>query len=187
MFDVPSIPGYRLDRELGQRGMARVYLAHEAKLDRPVALKVMMLSPTQDRTLSERFVKEARTAARLVHSNIVSIYDVGESGLGYYMAMEFLEGGSLRQRLQHRPLDPAEALSIARERDFLSAKESRMPAEVLARIEQEKRDKQRDAADRQRAQPNDARDRRLVIALACVLALLLLALLTGILFRRRRT
>ncbi len=110
-----AIPGYRIEKELGQGGMARVYLAHEEKLERHVALKVMMLSPTQDRTLSQRFIKEAKTAAKLRHSNIVSIFDVGETGQVYYMAMEYLDGGSLKDRILRGAIEPAQALAIVRQ------------------------------------------------------------------------
>jgi eukaryotic-like serine/threonine-protein kinase len=117
---------YRLERELGRGGMARVYLAHDLKHDRPVALKV--LHPELSATLgTERFLREVRTAARLQHPNILSVHDSGEvpgdaaMGAGdgavvLWYSMPFVEGESLRDRLRREiqlPVD--EAAAIARE------------------------------------------------------------------------
>jgi len=110
MTDFPQIPGYRIENELGHGGMAVVYLAHEEKLDRQVALKVLELLSAQGRDLAERFIREARTAARLQQSNIVSIFDVGRAGNLYYMAVEYLPGGTLRDLLRSGLMGPTEAL-----------------------------------------------------------------------------
>ena len=110
---------YRLERELGRGGMARVYLAQDIKHDRPVALKV--LHPELGAVLGpERFLREVRTAARLQHPNILAVHDSGEvPGDGaavLWYSMPYVEGESLRDRLRReiqRPLD--EAVMIARE------------------------------------------------------------------------
>ncbi len=115
MSAIPTIPGYTIKKELGQGGMARVYLAHEEKLERTVALKVLPPALAELPNATERFIREAKTSATLVHSNIVTIHDVGSYGDIYYMAMEFLEGGSLKDRVMHGPMDPCDALGIVRQ------------------------------------------------------------------------
>ncbi|MEZ0333010.1 MAG: protein kinase [Gemmatimonadales bacterium] len=113
---------YRLERELGRGGMARVYLAHDLKHDRPVALKV--LHPDLGAALgAERFLREIRTAARLQHPNILTVFDSGsaEPAPGdptgralLWFSMPFIEGESLRDRLRREaPLPVDDAVSIA--------------------------------------------------------------------------
>ena len=115
---------YRLERELGRGGMARVYLAHDLKHDRSVALKV--LHPDLGATLGpERFLREIRTAARLQHPNILTVFDSGtaepppgESGGRslLWFTLPYIEGESLRDRLHREaPLPLDEAVAIARE------------------------------------------------------------------------
>jgi serine/threonine-protein kinase len=111
---------YRLERQLGRGGMATVYLAHDLKHDRPVALKVLhpelasMLGP-------ERFLREIRLAARLQHPHILSVHDSGGTAAGpgpeqLWFTMPYVEGESLRDRLQRdRQLPIPEAVRIARE------------------------------------------------------------------------
>ncbi|MDY0296008.1 MAG: bifunctional serine/threonine-protein kinase/formylglycine-generating enzyme family protein [Acidobacteriota bacterium] len=110
MSKVFVIPGYVIEKELGQGGMARVFLAKEEKLERYVALKVMALSPTQDDSMAKRFVREARTAAGLSHAGIVPVYDVGEHGGNFYIAMDYLPGGSLAGLVAQGPVEPGKAL-----------------------------------------------------------------------------
>ncbi len=105
---------YRLERELGRGGMATVYLAHDLKHDRPVALKVLhrelaaVLGP-------ERFQREILLAARLQHPHILSVHDSGEAAGQPWFTMPFVEGESLRHRLNREkqphcafPLSPRE-------------------------------------------------------------------------------
>src|SRR5260221_5802 len=106
---------YRVERELGAGGMATVYLAHDVRHDRKVALKV--LRPELAAILGgERFLKEIRTTANLQHPHILSLFDSGEAdGLVFYV-MPYVEGESLRDRLQREhqlPVD--EAIRITRE------------------------------------------------------------------------
>ena len=106
---------YRMDRELGRGGMAVVYLAHDVRHDRPVALKVM--HPDVALALGrERFLREIRFAARLSHPHILGVHDSGEAdGLLYYV-MPYVEGESLRERLAREgPLPVDDAIHIARE------------------------------------------------------------------------
>jgi len=111
--------------------MADVYLAHDDTLDRDVALKVMSSRYAGDEEFVERFKREAQSAAALSHPNIVSIFDRGESEDGtYYIAMEYLPGGTLKDRIVKRgalpshtaaavALQMAEALRAAHERDVI--------------------------------------------------------------------
>ncbi len=88
-----EISGYRLLRQLGRGGMATVYLAVQESVDREVALKVMSPALLADPNFGERFLREAKIAAKLHHRHVVGIYDVGRSGDYHYMAMEYLGGG----------------------------------------------------------------------------------------------
>lgn len=116
MENLLEIPGYEILKELGKGGMARVYLAYEKKLEREVALKVLLRSLTEEEEITRRFLKEAKTAARLRHSNIVAIYDVGQLDDIFYFTMERLEG-SIKDRIASEtdPLDPAESIRICRQ------------------------------------------------------------------------
>ena len=106
---------YRLIKPLGSGGMADVYLAHDDILDRDVALKVMSTRYASDEEFIERFKREAQSAAALSHANIVSIFDRGESEDGtYYIAMEYLPGGTLKDRIISKgALPPRTAAAVA--------------------------------------------------------------------------
>src|SRR4051812_26954841 len=112
---------YRIERELGRGGMAVVYLAHDLRHDRPVALKV--LHPELAQTLgTERFLREVKLAARLQHPHIVSVHDSGEVPAGsdgpgcLWFTMPYIEGESLRDRLRReRQLRIDDAVRITRE------------------------------------------------------------------------
>ncbi len=109
-----TIGPYRIEREIGRGGMATVYLAYHQRLERPVALKLLKESLQGDTELVDRFLFEARAAARLDHVNIVAIHDAGEVDGRDYIAMEYVEGESLSEIL-HRvggPLPLDFALSI---------------------------------------------------------------------------
>src|SRR5436189_1273342 len=105
---------YTIERELGRGGMATVYLARDVKHDRPVALKV--LRPERAAVLgAERFLREIRLTAQLQHPHILTLIDSGEADGFLYYVMPYVEGESLRQRLEREgqlPLD--EALRITR-------------------------------------------------------------------------
>jgi serine/threonine-protein kinase len=106
---------YRLQRELGQGGMARVFLAHDLKYNREVAIKVLRPDLAEE-VGAARFLHEIQIAARLHHPHILPLYDSDQvDGLVYYV-MPYIEGESLRQRLdRERQLPIADALQIARE------------------------------------------------------------------------
>ena len=107
---------YSLEREVGRGGMGIVYLARDVALDRPVAIKPLPPALAERPALRERFLREARTAARLSHPNIVPIHTVGEAGRLGWFVMAFAPGESLGQRLRSGgPLAPGEASRVLRD------------------------------------------------------------------------
>ncbi|MGY6587985.1 MAG: protein kinase domain-containing protein [Wenzhouxiangella sp.] len=111
----PEISGYRVEQELGRGGMATVYLAVQESLERCVALKVMKAALAADEEFAERFVREARTAASLQHSSIVAIFDAGQAGHHFYIAMEYVSGGELKDRLRHGAMNASDAVAVIRQ------------------------------------------------------------------------
>lgn len=110
---------YQLLREAGRGGMSVVYEAIDNRIDRRVALKLLLLQipitpEAQDARLA-RFKRESRAIARLSHPNIVTIYDIGEEDQQHFIVMEYLEGETLRERTQHGPIPPPEAAAILRQ------------------------------------------------------------------------
>jgi len=112
--NVIEIPGYRILRQLGRGGMATVYLAVQESVQRDVALKVMSPALMVDADFGERFLREARIAARLHHRHVVGIHDVGRAGDCHYIAMEYLAGGPVLAK-DGSTREPAFALRVARE------------------------------------------------------------------------
>src|SRR5881296_4358241 len=107
---------YRVVRKLGTGGMANVYLAEDQELGRRVAIKLLDERHAQDDQFVERFRREAKNAAGLSHPNIVSIYDRGEAEGTYYIAMEYLEGRTLKELIVARgPMPVADAIEYARQ------------------------------------------------------------------------
>lgn len=92
-----DIPGYKIVRALGKGGMAEVYLAIQRSFEREVALKVLAPHLAGDTTFSERFLREAKIVSRLVHPNIVSVFDVGIEGDHHFLSMEYIPGLDLKQ------------------------------------------------------------------------------------------
>ena len=91
---------YEITRLLGEGGMGMVYEGLQAALDRKVAIKVLHVRVAHDERYRERFLREARAAARIRHANVVQILDFGHTSTGSpYFAMEFLEGRDLRALL----------------------------------------------------------------------------------------
>jgi predicted Ser/Thr protein kinase len=97
---------------LGHGGMGAVYRARQRGLDRLVALKILPPQISTEPAFAERFAREARALARLSHPNIVTVYDLGKSGVLYYFLMEFVDGVNLRQLMQTHRLTPRETLGI---------------------------------------------------------------------------
>jgi serine/threonine protein kinase len=110
-----DIGRYRIDRVLGRGGMALVYLGHDAKLGRAVAIKLLADNLAGDESFRARFLREARMAAGLSHVNIVHVYDVGQDeDERPYIVMEFVDGESLAETIAREGvLDPARVRRIA--------------------------------------------------------------------------
>jgi len=105
---------YQLLRKIGSGGMADVWLADDTHLQRQVALKVLHARFAQDREFVERFRREAEAAAGLQHPNIVAVFDRGEVDGTYYIAMQHLEGATLKQLIE-AGLTPEEAVRLIRQ------------------------------------------------------------------------
>ena len=112
--DVIEIPGYKILRQLGRGGMATVYLAMQESVQREVALKVMSPALLVDPDFGERFLREARIAAKLHHRHVVGVHDVGREGDHHYIAMEYL-GGAVLLGKEGEARPPAFALRVTRE------------------------------------------------------------------------
>src|ERR687886_794551 len=107
---------YRIMRKLGTGGMANVYLAEDQELGRRIAIKILNDRHAHDDQFVERFRREAQNAAALAHPNVVSIYDRGEAEGTYYIAMEYLEGRSLKELIVSRGPAPVKvAIEYARQ------------------------------------------------------------------------
>jgi predicted Ser/Thr protein kinase/poly(3-hydroxybutyrate) depolymerase len=104
---------YRIQEEIGHGGMGVVYRAEDIKLGRPVALKFLPPGWTRDENARERFIREARAAAALAHPNICTVYEVDDSGDQPFIAMEYVEGETLREKTRRGPLPLGEALAVA--------------------------------------------------------------------------
>src|SRR5947209_5666959 len=113
MISDVEIPGYELIRPLGSGGMSTVYLAVQRSLARKVAIKVMRRSyeEADTRQLEKRFLLEGRMMAKLPHRNIVAVYDIVSNDALAYIAMEYLSGGSLTDRMRNG-LSLAEAVGV---------------------------------------------------------------------------
>lgn len=106
---------YEIEREIGRGGMGVVYLARDLRLDRMVAIKTLPPSLAGDHAIRERFLREARTAARLSHPNIVPIHRADEINDQVFFVMGFVDGASLAERLAAGPLSPRDAVPILRD------------------------------------------------------------------------
>ena len=111
---------YLITRKLGSGGMAKVYLAEDQELGRRVAIKILDDRHASDAQFVERFRREAQNAGGLSHPNIVSIYDRGEAGGSYYIAMEYVEGRTLKELIVARGPSPI-GIGIDYTRQILSA------------------------------------------------------------------
>ncbi|MGE4070707.1 MAG: serine/threonine-protein kinase [Lysobacterales bacterium] len=108
----PEIPGYKLLKQIGSGGMATVYLAVQISLDRKVAIKVLRSAGDDDPERTEkRFLREGRTLAKITHKNVCGIYDIAKVDELAYIAMEYLDGGTLVDQLK-RGVSVGEAIAI---------------------------------------------------------------------------
>ncbi|HEX8176849.1 MAG TPA: protein kinase [Pyrinomonadaceae bacterium] len=104
---------YEIRSLLGTGGMGEVYLAQDRQLDRTVALKILPVDLARDQLRMRRFIQEAKSASALNHPNIITIYEVGELDDTHFIATEFVDGGTLRQRINGEKLSVDESLEIA--------------------------------------------------------------------------
>src|SRR5437870_7248963 len=104
---------YEIRSQLGAGGMGEVYLAQDTKLDRKVALKILPADVAAHPDRMKRFVQEAKSASALNHPNIITIHEIDETDSGYFIATEFIDGETLRERLRKTPMKLGEVLDIA--------------------------------------------------------------------------
>src|SRR6266576_5656296 len=108
-----SFGPYQIKSRIGTGGMGEVYLAQDSRLGRKVALKMLPDYFTRDDDRVRRFQQEARAASALNHPNILTIYEIGEIGSRHFIATEFIEGETLRQRMASSPMKIGDALDVA--------------------------------------------------------------------------
>lgn len=107
-----TISHYRILEELGKGAMSTVYKAKDTVLERIVAVKILSEGLHNDLAARKRFLRGAQAAAKLDHPNICTLYEIGETGQRYFASMAFVDGQSLREKVQNGPLDIIEAVEI---------------------------------------------------------------------------
>src|SRR5215813_7199390 len=103
---------YEIRSKLGEGGMGEVYLACDTKLDRKVALKILPADVATDRSRMNRFVQEAKAASALNHPNIITIHEIDAAESGHFIATEFIDGETLRERMGKAAFTATEALEV---------------------------------------------------------------------------
>jgi len=111
-----TIAGYEVKRLLGAGGMGKVYLARQISIDRPVALKILSSRLVENENFTRRFIREAQAAGRLLHPNLVTVFDAGREGNTYFFSMEYVKGEpASRLIFETGMIEPFEALRIVRQ------------------------------------------------------------------------
>jgi serine/threonine-protein kinase len=108
-----AISHYRILTKLGAGGMGEVYLAEDTKLNRKVALKILPAEVAANEDRMRRFVQEAKSASALNHPNIITIYEIDQVDSAHFIASEFIDGQTLRERMRNEPLKLGQALDVA--------------------------------------------------------------------------
>ncbi|HEX5703521.1 MAG TPA: protein kinase [Pyrinomonadaceae bacterium] len=108
-----EIGRYKILSKLGQGGMGEVYLAEDTRLRRNVALKILPADVAADRVRMERFVQEAKAASALNHPNIITIYEIDQTESGHFIAIEYIDGQTLRERAANSTMTVGDVLDIA--------------------------------------------------------------------------
>src|SRR5947207_7150705 len=104
---------YEIRSKIGEGGMGEVYLALDTKLDRKVALKILPAEVAAHPDRMKRFVQEAKAASALNHPNIITIHEIDETDSGHFIATEFIDGATLRERMRSAPMNLGEVLDVA--------------------------------------------------------------------------
>src|SRR5438093_2154615 len=104
---------YEIRSKIGAGGMGEVYLAQDTKLDRKVALKILPAEVAAHPDRMKRFVQEAKAASALNHPNIITIHEIDETDSINFIATEFIDGETLRQRMRNAPLKLGEVLDVS--------------------------------------------------------------------------
>ncbi|HLE63975.1 MAG TPA: serine/threonine-protein kinase [Pyrinomonadaceae bacterium] len=108
-----TLSHYRIISKIGAGGMGEVYLAEDTKLGRKVALKILPADVASDQKRMQRFVQEAKSASALNHPNIITIHEIDQTDSVHFIATEFIDGDTLRQRIQRTPMKLSEVLDVA--------------------------------------------------------------------------
>ena len=106
-----NLAHYRILAKIGAGGMGEVYAAQDTKLDRKVALKILPVELAANHDRMDRFIREAKSAAALSHPNIAQIYEIGEHDGTHFIAMEFIDGVTLREKIHRETLPISEVVT----------------------------------------------------------------------------
>src|SRR2546422_105773 len=113
-FDIGTKLGrYEIRSKIGEGGMGEVYLARDTQLDRTVALKILSAEIARDQQRLYRFLQEARSASKLKSANVAHIYEIGDADGVHFIAMEFIDGVTLRARMRQSEMKLGEVLDIS--------------------------------------------------------------------------